>query len=366
VIWLNRNHALIAIVIVILLGIYYFEQQKTVIGPSSNATELGIMDDSLRVVQKAQQYQRAKELVDIAGYINADESFKLEDYIGKKVILLDIWTYTCINCQRTLPYITAWHEKYKDAGLLIVGVHSPEFEFEKEYDNVVDATKRFNINYPVVQDNNFGTWRAYENRWWPRKFLIDIDGFVVYDHIGEGAYDETERKIQELLQERSDVLGMKMAIDTSLADVNNEENSARSPETYFGAWRNNNFGNGVQGAVGIQQLELAQKIDPNTLYLTGIWDIQHQHARSTQEDDMIHFLYGAKNVFLVARADTPVDVQVLLDGNPHSSGEDVVNGVVTIHEDRLYKIVNDAEPGVHVLQLKTGSGGVEAFAFTFG
>jgi len=126
-------------------------------------------------------------LVGIAGYINTEnyggDNFQLQDYIGKKVILVDFWTYTCINCQRTLPYITSWHEKYSDKCLLIVGVHTPEFEFEKKIENVKNAVQEFGIQYPVVQDNDYATWRAYKNNYWPHKYLIDINGDIVYDHV---------------------------------------------------------------------------------------------------------------------------------------------------------------------------------------
>ena len=158
-------------------------------------------DTATRKAQKAKKYTSAREIVPGGGFINT-EPFKLKDFIGKKVILLDFWTYSCINCQRTTPYLNAWYEKYKDQGLVIVGVHTPEFDFEKVYENVANAVKEEGIKYPVVQDNDYATWQTYENRFWPRKYLIDIDGYIIYDHIGEGAYDETERLIQTALKER--------------------------------------------------------------------------------------------------------------------------------------------------------------------
>jgi thiol-disulfide isomerase/thioredoxin len=139
-------------------------------------------------------------LAGISGYINTHDGFRLSEIVGKKVVLVDFWTYSCINCQRTQPYLNAWYKKYKDAGLEIVGVHTPEFAFEKDRANVVAAVEKFGITYPVVQDNDYQTWGTYGNRYWPRKYLIDIDGYIVYDHIGEGGYEETEEKIQELLR----------------------------------------------------------------------------------------------------------------------------------------------------------------------
>ena len=149
--------------------------------------------------------KRAPELADISGWINT-EPFTLESHRGN-VVLVDFWTYTCINCIRTLPYLKAWHEKYADRGLVIVGVHTPEFEFEKLHENVVDAVGEFGLEYAVAQDNDFGTWDAFRNRFWPAKYLIDLDGYIRYTHFGEGAYDETEQMIRELLIETGADLG---------------------------------------------------------------------------------------------------------------------------------------------------------------
>ena len=135
----------------------------------------------------------------------------LEELRGK-VVLIDFWTYSCINCERTLPYVRNWHEKYSDRGLVVVGVHSPEFEFEKDLDNVKEAIVRLGVSWPVATDNQFRTWRSYENRWWPHKFLIDQDGQIRYHHIGEGAYEETELHIRNLLEEaNSDVSDIPLA-----------------------------------------------------------------------------------------------------------------------------------------------------------
>src|SRR3989344_3254541 len=155
------------------------------------------------------------EIVNPSGFLNTgvDSDGKvapvtLGDLVGKKVILVDFMTYSCINCQRTFPHVKAWYEKYKDKGLEIVGIHTPEFAFEKNIENVRVAMKKAGITYPVVLDNDYGTWKAYANNYWPRKYLIDINGNIVYDHIGEGAYEETEMKILELLEERAKLLGL--------------------------------------------------------------------------------------------------------------------------------------------------------------
>lgn len=146
------------------------------------------------------------EFVNPSGFVNTD-SFTMRELVGKKIILIEFMTYSCINCQRTFPQVNSWYEKYKDEGLEIVGIHTPEFAYEKDIDNVRDAMKKEGIEYPIVMDNDYATWRAYGNNYWPRQYLINIDGNIVYDHIGEGAYRETELKIQELLAERKERLG---------------------------------------------------------------------------------------------------------------------------------------------------------------
>ena len=166
---------------------------STETGPSTAQAPLPV------VVELLGKQRRAPELTEIASWINS-EPFTLESQRGN-VVLIDFWTYTCINCIRTLPYVREWHEKYADAGLVVVGVHTPEFKFEHLRENVVEAVGKFEIEYAVAQDNGYRTWRAFNNRYWPAKYLIDKDGFIRYTDFGEGAYDETEQAIRELLAE---------------------------------------------------------------------------------------------------------------------------------------------------------------------
>lgn len=147
------------------------------------------------------EFKKAPDFAEITEYINTDP-VKLGDLNGK-VVLVHFWTYTCINCIHTIPYINKWYQNYADKGLVIIGIHTPEFEYEKSTDNVKQAVNDYQIEYPVLQDNNYATWKAYQNRYWPRDYLIDTQGFIRYDHIGEGDYDETEKAIQSLLAEGS-------------------------------------------------------------------------------------------------------------------------------------------------------------------
>ena len=157
--------------------------------------------EATRIAAKEEEFKRAAEITGPTGYINTD-GVSLERLRGEKVVLLEFWTYTCFNCQNAQPYINGFHDKYSDEGLQVVGVHSPEFEFEKDYDNVAAAVQEAGIQYPVVLDNNYATWNAYNQLYWPAWYLIDADGFIRYKHFGEGAYDATEKKIRELLTEK--------------------------------------------------------------------------------------------------------------------------------------------------------------------
>src|SRR3989338_8691444 len=251
---MTRILLLCVVLIGVIVAIWYLEGRKIERGEEQAASFPRIVLNEKN--DKASKYESAKEISTPDGFINRD-SITVGEFVGKKVVLLDIWTYSCINCQRTLPYLKAWHEKYADKGLVIIGLHTPEFEFEKKYDNVLEAVKRFSIPYPVVLDNDYSTWTAYGNRYWPRKYLIDIDGFIVYDHIGEGGYEETENKIRELLVERKIALGETGEIDKDMAKPENVQDVSirpESPEVYFGASRNELFANGDKSRTGIQDL----------------------------------------------------------------------------------------------------------------
>ena len=310
------------------------------------------------------------EIVNPSGFVNSD-GITIGELVGKKVIMVDFLTYSCINCQRTFPYMNAWYEKYKDEGLEIVGIHTPEFAFEKDIDNVKEAMKKFGIKYPIVLDNDYSTWQAYKNQYWPRKYLIDIHGDVVYDHIGEGAYEETEAKIVELLKERKEFLGegsLKTSGETAVSSIPKTEVSTLSPETYFGSLRNEYLANGPTHKTGEQFYELPGSYTLNKLYLGGAWNIQGEYAESISNTSSVVYKYNAKEVYIVSLAPVETMVEVRQDGKlvEESAGEDVSNGNLKVKESRLYKIINNSEAGEHVLELKVKSGGLEFFAFTFG
>ncbi len=314
--------------------------------------------------KKSKRYELAKEITTPDGFINTDgKPITIGEFVGKKVVLIDFWTYSCINCQRTTPYLNAWYGKYKDKGFVIIGLHTPEFEFEKNYQNVLEATTRMGIKYPVVLDNDFSTWSAYQNRFWPRKYLIDIDGYVVYDHIGEGAYEETEQKIQEALSERMAVLGEQGVINQSVTKEISVQGGPQSPEIYFGSARNN------------QQ--------NNLLFPNDSWNITPEFAQNNSPNASIVYTYTAKDVFFVAEADTETFVEVLLDGNPldleaglpavalAKAGADIIKTsdgktIMKIKEARLYKIIQGTKSETHTLKFIIQESGLKAFTFTFG
>jgi hypothetical protein len=273
--------------------------------------------------------------------------------------------------------LNAWYQKYKDYGLEIVGVHTPEFDFEKVYSNVAAAVQQYGIQYPVVLDSNMGTWDAYDNQYWPADYLINIDGFVVHQGIGEGDYAATEEAIQAALKQRDQVLGLPDNVPTGLVNPSNavsvNADEVQSPETYFGAARNEYLANGTQGADGVQTLTVpagtdstpsgAANIQLNSLYLSGTWNFADQYAESTGSSSEIFYTYSAENMYFVAAADSSVapngvKINVILDG--------VSQGTMTVQADKLYDLVQGTSYGQHTVEIDAEGPGLEAYTFTFG
>jgi len=364
-----RNSMLAVVVALIVISIWYLDSLK-----SPRVTTTGSDKLSTRIIatnknNEAGKYEPAHELVSPSGFINTSvsasgqpEPITIGDLIGKKVILVDFWTYSCINCQRTTPYLNAWNEKYKDEGLEIIGVHTPEFQFEHEYNNVARAVQQFGIHYPVILDNNYATWDAYGNHYWPHKYLIDINGFIVYDHIGEGGYDETEQVIQKLLGERMTALAMGGEIAQGIVEpagtVSVDNSRTISPETYFGAARNTYLGNGIQGQTGIQDLTVPTNEVKNALYLSGKWDFSNEYTENKNAGARILYRFQAKNVYMVASAANGTTIEILQDG--------ISMGTQTIKEDQLYHLIANQDYGEHTLEIIIKNPGLQAYTLTFG
>jgi cytochrome c biogenesis protein CcdA/thiol-disulfide isomerase/thioredoxin len=272
-----------------------------------------------------------------------------------KVVLVDFWTYTCINCIRTLPYVKAWDAKYRDRGLVVVGVHSPEFSFEKDAGNVAEAIRADGIEYAVAQDNDLETWRAWGNQAWPAKYLVDADGKVRYAHIGEGEYDVTERAIRSLLAEAGDV---------SLGDMAEPEGAVTpsaqaTPETYLGTARAEGFTERPRPGTSAYTATAPDALKLSRFTLGGIWTIGAQAARAGIGATLTARVQ-AKDVYLVLSPPPgggPGRVQVTVDGR--------LTKTVVVRRQRLYTLAAFPENGEHVIGLRPEPG-VAGYAFTFG
>jgi cytochrome c biogenesis protein CcdA/thiol-disulfide isomerase/thioredoxin len=264
-----------------------------------------------------------------------------------KVVLIDFWTYTCINCLRTLPYVRAWDEKYRDKGLVVVGVHTPEFGFEKETGNVRAAIARNHLQYPVAQDNDYGTWNAWGNQYWPAKYLIDADGQVRYTHFGEGDYATTEAAIRSLLAEAGD-----KDLGATAGRQAGEIPGDATPETYLGTaraqgWVPNPF-HGERDYPGVQSLPV------DRFAYRGVWRIDDESATAVRDAAIQAHVHG-KSVYLVMGTSGRVDVTV--DGRHERT--------IDVRGQRLYTLMKRPRSGDHELTLKFEPG-VSGYAFTFG
>ena len=308
-------------------------------------------------------FGNAPEFVGINHWINTDKALTLADLRGK-VVLVDFWTYTCINCIRTLPFVTGWYEKYKDQGFVVVGVHTPEFEFEKKTENVLEAMKQYKINYPVAQDNDYATWNAYNNRYWPAKYLIDSKGVIRWIHFGEGEYEEAEKAIQELLEERGS------QVNKGIIEMPDQTPRTRnSPETYLGSSRMQYLYPNGTVETGSHVFTLSKNIPTNTFSFGGEWMVDSEYSKAGK-NAVLEYNFFASKAFLVMKPTSSKvgEIKVYLDGkliDNLNSGIDIENGLVLVNQDKLYSLVNLNTAGNHLLRLEF-SPGIEAFAFTFG
>jgi cytochrome c biogenesis protein CcdA/thiol-disulfide isomerase/thioredoxin len=285
-------------------------------------------------------------------------SLSLADLRGK-VVLVDFWTYSCVNCVRTLPYLRSWYEAYKDKGLVIIGVHSPEFEFEKSGANVSAAVRDLGVTWPVVQDNDFAEWNAYGNKYWPAHYFIDAKGRVRYFHFGEGEYGASERVIQALLKEAGvETRGSVTAVEARL--------EAQTPETYLGYER----GSGLQSSVPPQagkalEYKPSKRVGNGEWSLGGRWTISSEYI-TPESEGSLDFGFHAKSVYLVVQSEgMGGSISVRMDGAPVPDTADVKGGLLKPTKSRLYQLVDLPSGGEHSLELAV-SGKLRLFAFTFG
>lgn len=308
----------------------------------------------------------APDFVGIDKWLNTDKPLHIADLKGK-VVLVDFWTYTCINCIRTLPHVTSWYDKYHRDGFVVIGVHTPEFQFEHETSNVQNAIKQYSIHYPVAQDNEYATWNNYANEYWPAEYLIDTNGVIRRTHFGEGEYDEMEEAIRTLLKDS----GKKVdgAVDTM---PDQTPTTQISPETYLGSKRMQYYFPLETLDNGTQTFSLANVLPKNSFSYGGEWTIGDEYAIAGN-NATLNYNFVADKVFIILRPgsakQTPT-VNVSLDGKPIKasiSGSDVKNGIITVDSDRLYNVVDlHGKTEAHILKLEFKQPGIEAFTFTFG
>ncbi len=298
-----------------------------------------------------------------------------------KVVLLDIWTYSCINCLRTLPYVKAWADEYKSDGLVVIGVHDPEFAFERDVGNIKQAVARLGITYPVALDNNYAIWRALSNEYWPAHYLIDAQGRIRYHHFGEGSYDETERAIQALLAEAGHPQALQVALGPSRQDMPAQgvqaaadDHDLDSPETYIGYERADHFsspGGALPDAVADYRLPAALAL--NDWGLAGDWRVKAHYASLQRPTGRIVFRFHARDLHLVLSPGADgkaVHFVIRIDGAApgDAHGSDVAadgSGVVT--EERLYQLVRQQGAITdHTFEIEFLDRGVQAYSFTFG
>jgi cytochrome c biogenesis protein CcdA/thiol-disulfide isomerase/thioredoxin len=291
-----------------------------------------------------------------------------------KVVVIDFWTYSCINCLRAIPYVRAWWQKYKNAGLVVIGVHSPEFAFEHDIDNVKKAVTNLKITYPVAVDNDFTIWRAFENEYWPAHYFIDAQGRIRHEHFGEGNYDESERVIQQLLAEAGNkVAGGIVTVNAAGAEAAPDTGEDKSPETYIGYFRADNFASPGGQIHDAPHDYIAPNPGLNEWGLTGDWTVGMQLAALNEKDGGIVYRFHARDLHLVlgpAKDGKPVRFRVTIDGAPpgasHGSDVDAAgNGVIT--GQRLYQLIRQSGPiEDRTFEIQFLDAGAEAYAFTFG
>ncbi|MCW1907910.1 MAG: redoxin domain-containing protein [Candidatus Saccharibacteria bacterium] len=369
--WFQRSLAILFIVVGLLILTGYDKRFQTFVSThtpfnfdSLSSKLLPDGRDKKDGVLNVEPYA-APEFVGLDDWINSEPLTK-EDLKGK-VVLVDFWTYSCINCIRNNPYLIDWYNKYKDKGFVVVGVHAPEFAFEKIKANVEKAARDQKLPYPIALDNNFKTWAAFKNRSWPAGYLLDADGNVRRVHEGEGEYEETEQAIRMLLEEAgADLRGTKQNVTSSNLPISAEQ----TPETYLGATRASNFQNDKGlAAAPVQTFTPAKNIGKNMWTLGGTWEVKDKMIIA-RGNSILQFHIAAKEAYVVMGSSTPKDVSILVNGRPASmqgvAGADVNQSKVPVGEYRLYKLIDFKtfrDDAVIELQVPDG---VELNAFTFG
>ena len=374
--WLRRGLGVLVVAGVIVIALGWdtrFLAQFTFLSTAN--TEQKLIANLAQPAAPKQALRIAPEVQGATQWLNSPP-LQLSALRGK-VVLVDFWTYSCINCLRTLPYLKAWDEKYRAQGLVIIGVHAPEFAFEKDERNVSKAIAELGIKYPVAMDNDFAIWNAYQNEYWPAHYLIDAQGRVREQHFGEGKYAETEQTIMGLLQEAN---GGKAVGDGALVAVQGEGATAassgdygRSPETYLGYAKLSHLVSPESVKKdAVQHYSTPKTLKRNEWALAGDWSVGEQTAVMQGKGGAISFRFYGRDLHLVlgTKSGQPVRYKVTLDGKAPAAahGADIdAQGLGMVTEQRLYQLIRlPGELGEHVFRIEFLDSGAEAYAFTFG
>ena len=372
--WFSRIVAILFIVVGLLVITGYDKKLQTFVSEHTpfnfdklsaqlipNKNKLGEAEGVLNV-----QATKAPEFTGLEGWINSDPK-TLESLKGK-VVLVDFWTYSCINCIRTQPYLKEWYSNYKDSGFEIIGIHAPEFAFERDPKNVEVAAKKAGLTYPIALDNNFSTWNAFNNQYWPSSYLIDKDGNIRRYHGGEGEYKETEQAIRALLAEKGGRVpdSMSNALNNIVPVTNNQ-----TPETYLGTKRASNYEGSPALSTGTKNYTATSSISRlNNWTLGGSWKVDGDGITAVQ-DSVIKIRFAAKELYFVTgNTANNAKIDLLLNGKPigqsGSSGDDVKDSSVIVNQAQLYRAVKFNEfLKDNVLEIRVPAG-VQLNAFTFG
>ncbi len=293
-----------------------------------------------------------------------------------KVVLVDFWTYTCINWLRTAPYVRAWAKKYQDQGLVVIGVHTPEFSFEKDLENVRRAAKELEVGFPIAVDSDYAVWEAFSNRYWPALYFVDAQGRIRHHHFGEGEYEQAERVIQQLLAEagRTGVARELVAVEGRGAEVAADWNNLRTPETYVGYARADSFASPQVEVLDQSRVyTVPARLRLNQWALSGDWTKKKELAMSNRAGARIALRFHARDVHLVmspGKRGTPIRFRVLIDGKPPgaSHGVDVdAEGNGVVDDPRMYQLIRqDGSIDDRQFEIEFLDAGAEVYAFTFG
>lgn len=287
----------------------------------------------------------APEITGVQKWFNG-EAIALPEMQGQ-VVLVNFWTYSCINCIRNLPKINDWHEAYKDQGLVVLGIHTPEFTFERVASNVEAAIKRYEIKYTVAQDNNYAVWRAFGNQFWPAQYLIDKNGDVIYTNYGEGRFEQTELAIRMLLGLEGEFIP-----PSPVASV-----TGTTPEIYTGSLRLKNFGGTEQPSAEQQIYAFPKRLAKNTFALEGRWRFEPEALVHTEGYGRLRLNFNSNKAAMVAQSAKPITAKIYIDGKLQKG--------VTISNSNLYPLFESVNAAAHTLEIELTESGLQIFTFTF-